>query len=238
MSITAIAWALSVKTGSPTTKLVLIKLADNANDEGKCWPSNRHIAEHTELSERAVREHIKTLVLAGLVAIEERYTEGVRIPNVYYLQLRQSVGVGHHVPGGGAGGAPGVGQEVPGNSKPSKVNRQKNLLDSADAEPSKTLRKSRIPEDCPNEASQLKAMAYWTIRERPDLCSRLADIAAKFRSHHRSKGTQMEDWGQAWVTWYSRAIEYEKPPPKNGVENSSRYKPIDISALTLEEPKH
>jgi len=133
MSIAAIAWALRVKTGSPSAKLVLIKLADNANDEGRCWPSVRHIVDHTELSERAVREHIKTLVSGGLVTIEKRFSDGVQLPNVYLLNLRENVGVVHQVQGGGAAGAPGVVQEVQGNSKPSKINRHLNHNVPADA---------------------------------------------------------------------------------------------------------
>lgn len=216
MSISAISWALKVKTGSPTTKLVLIKLADNANDDGQCWPSIRHISEQTELSERAVREHIKALVGLGFVRLEKRYSEGVQLPNVYHLELRQTVGVVHEVQGVGAGGAPPVVHEVQGNSKPSSINLQSNLLESNNTKPSQKHNKTRIPENCPDEADQSKAVSYWTLRDRPDLCSRLADIAAKFRAHHRSKGTRMEDWKQAWITWYSRALEYEQKPRMNG----------------------
>jgi hypothetical protein len=33
------------KVGNSLRKLVLIKLADNANDKGECWPSYQHIAD-------------------------------------------------------------------------------------------------------------------------------------------------------------------------------------------------
>jgi hypothetical protein len=42
--------AMAIKTGNPIRKLVLIKLADNANDSGECWPSYKHIADHCECS--------------------------------------------------------------------------------------------------------------------------------------------------------------------------------------------
>ncbi|MCL7679870.1 helix-turn-helix domain-containing protein, partial [Klebsiella pneumoniae] len=44
MSMTLMAKAMAIKTGNPIRKLVLIKLADNANDFGECWPSYKHIA--------------------------------------------------------------------------------------------------------------------------------------------------------------------------------------------------
>jgi biotin operon repressor len=53
---------MSIKTGNPIRKLVLIKLADNANDNGECWPSYQHIADHCECSRSAVREHIEALI--------------------------------------------------------------------------------------------------------------------------------------------------------------------------------
>jgi len=54
-------------------KAVLISLADNANDDGVCWPSIGHISERTCLSERAVQGAIKWLVLAGALQVSERH---------------------------------------------------------------------------------------------------------------------------------------------------------------------
>ena len=87
MSIRAIAWALQVRTGSPTTKLVLIKLADNANDDGVCWPAMSHIARHTELSRSTVVRHIAALEAAGLVIVTRRAQDGVQLPSHYKLVM-------------------------------------------------------------------------------------------------------------------------------------------------------
>lgn len=57
---------------SPAQKAVLISLADNANDEGVCWPSVARIAERTCLSERAVQAAIKFLASAKALSIEAR----------------------------------------------------------------------------------------------------------------------------------------------------------------------
>ena len=50
MSNEAITWAWKQQVG-PREKLLLICLADAANDEDwQCWPSQRHIAEKTGYS--------------------------------------------------------------------------------------------------------------------------------------------------------------------------------------------
>jgi len=52
MSIQAVAWAIEQRVGSPTGKILLICLANYANERGECWPSQRIIAEQAELSRR------------------------------------------------------------------------------------------------------------------------------------------------------------------------------------------
>ncbi|MCS7863118.1 helix-turn-helix domain-containing protein [Pseudomonas aeruginosa] len=63
-------WPLQGLT--PAQKAVLISLADNANDEGVCWPSVAKIAERTCLSERAVQQAIKALNECKALSIEAR----------------------------------------------------------------------------------------------------------------------------------------------------------------------
>lgn len=62
--VLAACWLLQMP---PTPKAVLISLADNANDDGYCWPSMRTIALRTCFSERAVQRAIQWLEGAGLI---------------------------------------------------------------------------------------------------------------------------------------------------------------------------
>lgn len=39
MSMELMVKAMKIRVGNPLRKLVLIKLADNASDQGECWPS-------------------------------------------------------------------------------------------------------------------------------------------------------------------------------------------------------
>jgi hypothetical protein len=50
-------------------KLLLIALADNANDEGRCWPSVATLGRKCGMEDRSVRRVIKRLVSAGHVSV-------------------------------------------------------------------------------------------------------------------------------------------------------------------------
>jgi len=87
MSFKLMAQALSVKTGSCITKMVLLKLCDNANDKGECWPSQETIAEHCEVSRETVNRHIKKLIEKGIVKAENRSKDGIKTTCRYTIFL-------------------------------------------------------------------------------------------------------------------------------------------------------
>lgn len=68
--IMSLCWPLQGMSGPQ--KAVLISLADNANDEGVCWPSVARIAERTCLAERTVQGAIKWLGQASILSVRER----------------------------------------------------------------------------------------------------------------------------------------------------------------------
>ena len=67
MSVHVSSWAWKQKAGK--AKLVLLKLADNANDEGLAWPTQKRLATECELGERTIREHIEALRALGLIEV-------------------------------------------------------------------------------------------------------------------------------------------------------------------------
>jgi len=127
MSMTLMAQAMGIKVGNPIRKLVLIKLADNANDKGECWPSYQHIADQCEIGRSTVKGHIRALEEMGLVRREYRKNGDLNQSNLFHLTLDNPVktfaevsgadndpgqeltGVGQELTGGGAGAAPGGG---------------------------------------------------------------------------------------------------------------------------------
>jgi hypothetical protein len=67
MSVQAIAWALSVKTKSPSAKLVLVTIANYCDESGFCWPSQELIARQSEQSIDSVQRRLQELVKAGFI---------------------------------------------------------------------------------------------------------------------------------------------------------------------------
>ena len=55
------------KIGDPVAKHVLLKLADNANDAGECWPSVASRSAETELSQRTIQTKVRFLETLGVL---------------------------------------------------------------------------------------------------------------------------------------------------------------------------
>lgn len=88
MSHRASAWAWDVDLkGDPLVKFVLVALADQADDYGYCWPSQKKIAEKVCQGERTVRRHIATLRDLGLLTVIRRSSTRGRRSNGYQLHV-------------------------------------------------------------------------------------------------------------------------------------------------------
>jgi hypothetical protein len=114
MSMLLMVKAMQSKVGNPLRKLVLLKLADNANDQGECWPSYQYIADQCEMSKRSVMVHIEALIASGFLRKEHRIGgEKINKSNLYTLRIPSDGVVQEiHYPsagdalGGSAGAAP------------------------------------------------------------------------------------------------------------------------------------
>ncbi|WP_136429923.1 helix-turn-helix domain-containing protein [Haemophilus influenzae] len=89
MSMRLMVQAMNCKVGNPARKLVLLKLADNANDDGICFPSYQYIADKCEMTRRSAINHIEYLIKMGLVSKKERKNKDGSISNLYFLHLEQ-----------------------------------------------------------------------------------------------------------------------------------------------------
>jgi len=142
---------------SVTQKAVLISLADQANDDGVCWPAIATIGKRCCMSARAVRTAMDHLEAVGLLSRERRFNSS----SVYVVTpakfdaaaaatkgKRKSAKAGH-APGAGdaphaggaphaVGGAPGAGGEAAGAGlevRPVPPNRHITLIEPS-GEPS------------------------------------------------------------------------------------------------------
>ena len=90
MSNKAQAWAWQVEIGG-VAKLVLVALADHADDKGICWPGARGLAAKCGVTERTIRANLKQLAEQGLIEAEERKRDdGSQASNRYYLNMEIS----------------------------------------------------------------------------------------------------------------------------------------------------
>ncbi|MBD1586713.1 helix-turn-helix domain-containing protein [Pseudomonas typographi] len=110
MSMELMVKAMKTQVGNPLRKLVLIKLADNASDQGECWPSYQHIADQCEISRSTVKVHIRELEKAGLLRREFRRNGELNQSNVFHLTLENGAADAR----GGASENPPGASENPG----------------------------------------------------------------------------------------------------------------------------
>ncbi len=83
MSLEAITQAWRVPLPQPATKLVLVAIADVADDAGEARPSIAALAEKCGLSRQSVMTHLRKLELFGLITARRKAGRQA----VYFLQL-------------------------------------------------------------------------------------------------------------------------------------------------------
>ncbi|MFS1292043.1 helix-turn-helix domain-containing protein [Pseudomonas piscis] len=113
MSMELMVKAMKIKVGNPLRKLVLIKLADNASDQGECWPSYQHIADQCEIGRSTVKLHIRELEKSGLLRREYRRKGDLNQSNLFHLTLD---GGSSPAPGGASDNLPGAGADLGGGA--------------------------------------------------------------------------------------------------------------------------
>lgn len=89
MSMRLMVEVFHTEVGDPMHKLVLLKLADNANDNGECYPSYHHIAKECEISKRTAMRAVDSLCEKGLLIKQPRYLIGGKeqTSNFYVIVL-------------------------------------------------------------------------------------------------------------------------------------------------------
>lgn len=214
MSMILTARALQIKTGNPLRKLVLVKLADNANDQGEAWPSVAYIAEQCEISVRSVQNHITELEKMGLLRTEFRKSaNGLNQSNIYHLLLREPVNSGagnapsgaNNAGGNGAGDAPtGAGDSKTGAGDAPRISKDpviepnnKNIKSRSE----KSKAKTSLPDGFKPTAIHIeKASSAGLV---------LNDEFEKFCDYHASKGSMFVDWNRAFNYWLGQAKQFK-----------------------------
>jgi hypothetical protein len=203
----------------PTDKaqlLVLLALADFADDSGNCWPSVAAVGQKARMSERNARRIIRDLEEAGFLSV---VTGGGRFGcSQYVVRNPDKMSPGQNVP-------PGQNQHET-RTKPAR-----NPDIAMSAEPSRTIKEPSIEPLCispaenvggsdraPRRKPEVPLPEDWVPSDRnlADAESRnftrqeIDANAEQFRNHHISKGSRFRDWDAAWRTWLGNARKFER----------------------------
>ena len=87
MSVRASTWAWSLEEIMGSEALVLLALADQANDEGLCWPSQEKLAPKARQSVSTLRRSLRSLEKMGLLTTITRSSTRGRRSNLYLLHI-------------------------------------------------------------------------------------------------------------------------------------------------------
>ncbi len=229
MSMELMVKAMKTKVGNPLRKLVLLKLADNANDQGECWPSYQYIADQCEIGKRTAISHIDKLIESGYLKKTTRKGVKGNSSNVYVLNFdAKPVNNGganaappsanaappsaNAAPGGGANAAPGISHSL----EPVNESVIEPLVESP--KPKKTKRASGVPDEFLVD----QRMLDWL--ESNQITTDWRTETNNFLDHHRAKGSSMADWVAAWRTWMRNSMKFAKArsmPPASAKQQVS-----------------
>jgi len=87
MSIQALSWSIKQNCDTPTTKCVLILLANYCDENNSCYPSEKHLGKLVGVSDRTIRRSLKFLQDNNFLNIQHR----TGTSNRYYLSVDTDV---------------------------------------------------------------------------------------------------------------------------------------------------
>jgi len=86
MSFTALKWASEQNTGNSTSKLLLIMLANYADEENTCFPSQDHLSTLCHCNRRTINTYIKQLEKKKFIKIN-KISNGLKVNNIYTINI-------------------------------------------------------------------------------------------------------------------------------------------------------
>lgn len=178
-------------------KIVLLALADCANDEGGCWPSMATLAKKCSKTDRTVQAAIKALVAAGHLTRNEVIGKGCN----YLVHPRTDC--------------------TPEEISPPK--RATQTPEAASDKPSRTITTSKRAMRLADDFVVPDDWIEWALAERKWSDADARAEAASFCDYWQAKSGRDAvklDWLKTWRNWVRnsrRASTIDgKPPPRGG----------------------
>lgn len=176
------AWATDLPAGD---KLVLLALADCANDEGHCWPGMRNLVAKTGKCERSVQAAIKSLETSLHLTRTEILGKGCN----YLIHPRKNCAPAEHAPPQELRQPPQKPRETPAKTagKPSENHQEPSPL------------KRAIPDDWMPEPFGIGTQSRKVVDGWPP--GEEAAQLEQFKANHGAKSNTFSDFQKAWSTW-------------------------------------
>lgn len=210
MSVKALNWAFQQQL-KPNLKALLVAIADNCNDEGLAWPSQRYLAEKTCLSPSSIKRNLNELLEQGYITVQPRHREnGSQRSNNYYLNME---------PKGG-------GQNELGRGSPADP-----------LEPPYIYKNKREPNlEIPDDFQMSEKTLAWFAQHHPDLDTDA--LTRKFITSCQAKGTKYKRPQMAIRDWGENEAKWSKERKANAKARSGKLNSPDDIADTIERARN
>jgi DNA-binding MarR family transcriptional regulator len=192
--------------------LVMLALADFADDRGRCWPSIATIAKRARMTTRSAQRILRKLQSEGAVTISTG--TGRAGCNEYVITPDARVTpdtVSPLTPVSRPPDARVTPPLTPASPEPSLNHQEPSvtpfLFPQDEPPPKKTRRKPEVdlPEGWVPSDRNIQDATDKGLSEKE-----IQDEADRFRNHHYSKQSRYRDWDAAWRTWIGNALRYRK----------------------------
>lgn len=186
-------------------RLVMLSLADHADDEGRCYPSIARLCRRTSMSDRGVQKVISRLSERGFITIKPNAGQGGA--NLYFLTSTTEPGSPPE-------------QRSPRTTFTTPPNPVRKTPEPRSPKPSGTIiepSEDRAREAKPRRKPEVPLPPDWVPSDRniADAEARqfsaqeIHDEADRFRNHHIARDTRFMDWDAAWRTWLGNSRKFE-----------------------------
>lgn len=88
MSFDALATCINITNIRPISKLVLLVLANYANEEWQSYPSKKKLSELCNCDEQTIKRAIEELVQNNIIKSQARFISGKQVSNLYTITYR------------------------------------------------------------------------------------------------------------------------------------------------------
>lgn len=212
MSLRTLSWAWEQELTNPTQKLVLLALADHADDNGTCWPSMNLIADRCLLSTRQVQRIAADLEQHGLISRERRRRPDGSLGTYTYrlnMSVPQSGTTGHPCPvDHRTPVSPTTGHTCPVDHRTPVSGQNRNTRTTIEPENDHFCRFWQV---YPRKIAKQKCARWWTRNATTEVAL-ILDGAHRWADYWQQSNTEPKYIPHPY-TWLTQERWYDDPPP-------------------------